>query len=35
MGGFFKLAEPLAIRMVRRQLETSLNNLKDVLEAET
>ncbi len=34
-GGFFKLAEPLAARMVRRQLETSLNNLKDVLEAET
>jgi len=34
-GGFFKLAEPLAIRMVRRQLETSLNNLKDLLEAGT
>ncbi|TKJ29528.1 MAG: hypothetical protein CEE40_07890 [Chloroflexi bacterium B3_Chlor] len=34
VGGFFKLAEPLAMRMVRRQLETSLNNLKDLLEAQ-
>ena len=34
VGGFFKLAEPLAIRMVRRQLETPLVNLKDILEAE-
>lgn len=33
-GGFFKLAEPLVIRMVRRQFETSLNNLKDLMEAE-
>lgn len=32
-GGFFKLAEPLLNSMVRRQLETSLGNLKDVLEA--
>ncbi|TEU13463.1 MAG: hypothetical protein E3J21_18580 [Anaerolineales bacterium] len=32
-GGFFKLAEPLALRMTQRQLETSLNNLKDLLEA--
>ena len=30
--GFFKLAEPLVVRMTRRQLETSLNNLKDLLE---
>lgn len=34
LGGFFKLAEPLAAGMVRRQLESSLSNLKDVLEAE-
>ncbi|NIN67786.1 MAG: hypothetical protein GTO63_24390 [Anaerolineae bacterium] len=34
-GGFVKLAEPLAIRMVRRQLEASLSNLRDLLEAET
>jgi uncharacterized protein YndB with AHSA1/START domain len=34
-GGFFKLAEPLAAGMVRRQLGSSLSNLKDVLEAET
>jgi uncharacterized protein YndB with AHSA1/START domain len=33
-GGFFKLAEPLVIRMVRRQFETSLNNLKDLMEAQ-
>ena len=33
-GGFFKLAEPLVIRMVRRQFETSLNNLKDLMDAE-
>lgn len=32
-GGFFKLAEPIALRMTQRQLETSLNNLKDLLEA--
>jgi uncharacterized protein YndB with AHSA1/START domain len=33
MGGFFKLAEPLAVRMMRRQFETNFANLKDVLEA--
>ncbi len=33
-GGFFKLAEPLLNSMVRRQLETSLGNLKDILEAQ-
>ncbi|NIO68996.1 MAG: hypothetical protein GTN71_08160 [Anaerolineae bacterium] len=32
-GGFFKLAEPIALRMTQRQLETSLSNLKDLLEA--
>jgi hypothetical protein len=33
-GGFFKLAEPLFVRMTRRQLGTSLNNLKDLVEAQ-
>ena len=33
-GGFFKLAEPVVGRMARRQQETSLANLKDVLEAQ-
>lgn len=32
--GFFKLAEPLVVRMVQRQMQTSLDNLKDLLEAE-
>jgi uncharacterized protein YndB with AHSA1/START domain len=32
-GGFFKLATPLLNSMTRRQLETSLSNLKDILEA--
>ena len=34
MGGFFKLAEPLAVRMMRRQFETNFANLKDLLEAQ-
>lgn len=33
-GGFFKLAEPLVIRMGKRQMETELNNLKDLIEAQ-
>ncbi len=33
-GGFFKLAEPLVIRMSQRAIEVSLANLKDLLEAE-
>ena len=32
-GGFFKLAEPLLGRMLQRQWDTNLANLKDVLEA--
>ena len=32
VGGFFKLAEPLVIRMGKRQMETELNNLKDLIE---
>jgi uncharacterized protein YndB with AHSA1/START domain len=33
-GGFFKLAEPLVIRMTQREYEKSLANLKDILEAQ-
>ncbi len=33
-GGFFRVAEPLLARMIRRQFETNLANLKDLLEAE-
>jgi uncharacterized membrane protein len=32
-GGFFKLAEPLVVTMVKRQLQGDLNNLKDLMEA--
>jgi uncharacterized protein YndB with AHSA1/START domain len=33
LGGFFRLAEPLAVRMLRRQFETNFAQLKDLLEA--
>jgi len=33
-GGFFKLADPLVARMVKRDLETANANLKDLLEAQ-
>ena len=33
-GGFFRLAEPILARMVRRQVETDYANLKDLLEAQ-
>ena len=33
--GFFKVAEPILEKLVRRQLEGSLQNLKDLLEADT
>ena len=33
-GGFFKLAEPLVARMLKRQFETDSANLKDLLEAQ-
>jgi uncharacterized protein YndB with AHSA1/START domain len=33
LGGFFRLAEPLVARMLRRQFETNFANLKDRLEA--
>jgi uncharacterized membrane protein len=32
-GGFFKLAEPLLVSMIKRQLEADLANLKDLMEA--
>lgn len=33
VGDFFKLAEPLVVRAARRQYETDLATLKDILEA--
>ena len=33
-GGFFRLAQPIVVRMYERQMEASLANLKDILEAE-
>jgi len=33
-GGFFKLAMPVMAGAVRRNAETSLNNLKDILESQ-
>jgi uncharacterized protein YndB with AHSA1/START domain len=32
-GGFFKLAEPLLVRMIKRQFEADYANLKDLMEA--
>jgi hypothetical protein len=32
-GGFFKLAEPLLVSMIKRQFEADLANLKDLLES--
>jgi uncharacterized membrane protein len=32
-GGFFKVAEPLVARMLKRQTESDAANLKDLLEA--
>lgn len=34
MGGFFRMAEPLVVRMLNRQFETNFANLKDLLEAQ-
>jgi hypothetical protein len=31
--GFFKLAEPVFARFVRREVESNLGHLKDLLEA--
>jgi len=33
-GGFFRLAEPLAVRMMQRQFKTNFAHLKDLLEAQ-
>ena len=33
-GGFFRLAEPIVIRILQRDLEADVANLKDILEAE-
>ena len=32
-GGFFRLAEPLAVTMTRRQLQNDLDNLRDLMDA--
>jgi carbon monoxide dehydrogenase subunit G len=32
-GGFFKLAEPLVQRAIRREMETNFATLKDILES--
>ena len=32
-GGFFKLAEPLIVTMAKRQSQSDLDNLKDLMEA--
>ena len=34
IGGFFKLAEPLVVRMFKSQLEAEYANLKDLLESQ-
>ena len=34
IGGFFKLAEPIVLRMAKRQFKADFNNLKDLLEAQ-
>jgi uncharacterized protein YndB with AHSA1/START domain len=34
LGGFFKMAEPLLVSMVKRQFETDTANLKDLMEAQ-
>ncbi len=35
IGGFFKLAEPIVIRMAKRQFKADFNNLKDLMEAQS
>jgi uncharacterized membrane protein len=34
-GGFFKLAEPFLARMIKRQIDSNLSNLKDLMESGT
>ncbi len=33
IGGFFKLAEPIVMRMARRRIEADFGSLKDLLES--
>jgi hypothetical protein len=33
IGGFFKMAEPLVARAIKKQFETDVSTLKDILEA--
>ena len=33
MGGFFRLAEPLVARAIRRQMEADMATMKDMVEA--
>ena len=33
VGGLFKLAEPLVVRMIKRNIETDFANLKDLMES--
>jgi len=35
IGGFFKLAESIVIRMAKRQFEADFENLKDLMEAQS
>ena len=32
-GGFFKLAEPLVVKMSQRQFQSDFDNLRDLMEA--
>jgi uncharacterized membrane protein len=34
IGGFFKMAEPLVVRTIKKQFETDVSNLKSLLEAQ-
>jgi uncharacterized membrane protein len=34
MGGFFKMAEPLVVRTIKKQFQTDVSTLKDLLEAQ-
>lgn len=34
IGGFFKMAEPLVVRTIKKQFEADVGNLKELLEAQ-
>jgi len=34
LGGMFRVAEPMVVRMGRKQMETDMANLKELLEAQ-